>query len=89
MLIVWKIMRTEPLITVLLIDPNRHILHLMEANLHHAGYRVLTAWNDIEARAIENIEQPDLVVHLDETGRRVLEKFLGKHPPQHNNRRGG
>jgi DNA-binding response OmpR family regulator len=67
---------------ILLIETESHILRLVQANLQHAGFDVLTACTDEEALLIAADALPDIAVHLDDEGWRTLEQFLKQHDPR-------
>jgi two-component system alkaline phosphatase synthesis response regulator PhoP len=47
---------------VLVVDDEEHIVELLKFNLVNSGYKVITAYNGIEALEIVNKELPDLVL---------------------------
>ena len=47
---------------VLVVDDEEHIVELLKFNLVNSGYKVITAYNGIEALEIANEELPDLVL---------------------------
>jgi len=48
--------------TILVVDDEMQIVRLLRGYLEQAGYRVLTAYNGVEALSIARQERPDLVV---------------------------
>ena len=47
--------------TILVVDDEMQIVRLLRGYLEQAGYRVLTAYNGVEALSIARQERPDLV----------------------------
>ena len=48
--------------TVLVIDNELHILHVLSLKLRQAGYRVITAQDGPEGLELAQVERPDLVI---------------------------
>jgi two-component system alkaline phosphatase synthesis response regulator PhoP/two-component system response regulator VicR len=46
---------------ILVVDDERHIVRLVEVNLARAGYKVITAYDGLEALQRVESEKPDLI----------------------------
>jgi DNA-binding response OmpR family regulator len=70
----------EPKPTILVINQMRILLHFLRTNLRRAGFEVLTARTDEEARQIATDRLPDITVHLDdEEDWSRLKEFVNRH----------
>jgi two-component system, OmpR family, alkaline phosphatase synthesis response regulator PhoP len=48
--------------TILVVDDEVHILHVVSLKLRNAGYHVLTAQDGREALEVAQVERPDLLI---------------------------